>query len=471
MKKIYLLIFLSFFVFACSDSHYVAEKLLWQAEKNTKELLKNKSNRLSSDDYEKIISYYREVTERVPLDTLSSKAHFFITDILLREGKYEEARKELRVVINNFSSSGAIASQAYFAIGRIFESQGKWEEAKEEYDKIIDLYPLTNIGLNLPLYIVQHYTLKNNNKEKESAYRKALRHYKGLIEEYKDTSVVPLVKDYLARAKLNHGNLEEALSVWDEIKNEYSASPLAIKALFTKARLYERELNDKKQAIKEYQEFIEKYTNHKTIPEVKFKIAMLFLEDSQVTKAKDIFGELLRDYSSDSKLCIKSILGLALCYRKEADTEKVISAYQKIKKEYPQSKAALSVPFLIGQYYLEEKYNSKASQAFQEAIREYKKKLEEAKDNILYKREIANLLALCYLKNNQIEEAIKMLNSLAERYSKEPVYLIDLATLYRILNNKEKAIEVYEKLIKRFPKNPTVLKLAYQQIEALRSEE
>ena len=197
-------------------------------------------------------------------------------------------------------------------------------------------------------------------------------------------------------------------------------------------------------------------------------MGILYYDGSELNKAKEMFNGLLKDYPNDAKLRIKGMLGLAYCYRKEANTNKVMEIYQKIKKEYPKSKAALDVPFLIAQYYQQEKYSSKADKAFREAIAEYKDKLIEAgKKNSPRKRAIADLLALCYLKNNNVDEAVNTLKELSDTYTLDPVYLIDLASLYRNINAKEKAAGVYRELMKRFPDNKVILKFANAQIKAL----
>ena len=92
------------FLTACTDTHYLAEKLFWQAGKKTKELVSKKRGKLTLKDYEEIVSYYREAINKVPLDSFAAKAHFAIADLFLRQLEPDKAQKELREIINNFSS-------------------------------------------------------------------------------------------------------------------------------------------------------------------------------------------------------------------------------------------------------------------------------------------------------------------------------------------------------------------------------
>ena len=461
-----LTILLFLFATGCTDSRYKAEKLTWQAKRKTAALVKEKKGKLKPADFDKIISYYRKVSARVPLEPLAAQAQFVIADILLKQGKAKSAQKELKTIIDNFSTSGKIAPKAQFAIGRIFEAKGQWLPARREYEKIIDLYPMTNVGLNMPLYIMRHYAAKNDIKEENEAYRSALRQYNSLIQEYDKTSLAPVIKDYLARAYLQKGRIKQAISTWDAIDKDYPRSAIAAKSFLTKAVVYSRTHNIVK-AIGEYQKFINHYPDNKLTPGVRYKMGMLYFDNSKIDKARDIFSSLIKEHSGRSRLHLSSLIALSYCYRKDANTNKVIETYNKIKQQYPKSEAALSIPFLIAQYYQEIKYNAKAGIALDEAIAEYKKLLLSIKKNSYIKQYTANLLTLCYLKDNKVDEAIKMLNSLSREHALSPIYLVDLATLYRRLNNTKEAIGVYRELLRKFPRDKVITELAKSRIAAL----
>lgn len=201
--RIFILCLASIALTGCTDKRYLSEKLFWQAEQYASKILKTEHGQpLEDRDYQGIIAKYRKVPDACPLESFAAKAQFVISDIYLSQGKGEEAQETLRRIIENFSSKSQIASQAQFAIGRIYESQGKWKEALEEHDKIIGLYPLTPLGLRMPIYIMQCYQKIDNKIEADKAYRIAVRHYKALLEEYKETRVTPLVEDYLATAQV-----------------------------------------------------------------------------------------------------------------------------------------------------------------------------------------------------------------------------------------------------------------------------
>lgn len=208
--KWFLLTFGLFILFSAfirySDAHYLSEKLFWHAEEHASKILKTKPKEsLKEKDYQEIIAAYRRVVDTCPLEPLAAKSQFIISKIYFTQGEKESAQKELRHIIENFFSDAQLASRAQFTIGRIYETQGKWKEAFEEYDKIVDLYPLTPLGLKTPIYIMQYYHKKNNQLEEEKAYRMAIRHYETLLRKYMDTKVAPVVENYLAMAHFQKG--------------------------------------------------------------------------------------------------------------------------------------------------------------------------------------------------------------------------------------------------------------------------
>lgn len=453
-------------VSGCTDSCYLAEKLFYQAEQKVKKIVSGRVQ-LQEDDYERIIAAYRVVSDRCPLEEKTAQAQFIISKIYISQGKYEEAKRELKTIIHNFSSKPVIASQAQFAIGQLYESQGNWESAEQEYEKLSDLYPLTPLGLNMPIYTLLHYRAVNKADEEEKTYVRGIRHYNKLLEDFLGTKAVPLIQDYLATLHYQRGKLNKAIEVWEEIIKKYPRNPFAVKAFLAVGETYANRIKDIPKAINVYEKFIKNYPQDGNAAKANLKLAELYLENSQIKKAKKIYAKILKDYSDKEELLIGAHLGLAQCYKKEANVEKVIGEYNLIREYYPKSKVALAAPFSIARYYLEIKANSKAEKAFKEAINEYKKILEDDQRSVEDKKEAAGFLALCYLNTREWDEALALLRVLADKYPQEPMYLLDIAAIYRNLNSLDKAINVYKEIIRKYSHNQFLTRLAKAQIGVL----
>ena len=451
----------------CSDPKYLSEKMFWQAEQKISKIIKKKNNQLEEKDFQEVVSAYRKLIEAYPLEDVSLKAQFAISKLFAVQGKLDEAQNELKSIIQNFASKSEIASTAYFSIGNIYEAKGKWEEAYEEYDKIIDLYPLTSLGLRMPIYILQHYQKEKNENAQKNAYKTAIRHYESLLEEYTETPLYPVISDHLALVHLQRGNKDKSLNVLDSIVEEYPDSLQAAKSFLVKADIFSRNKEELPKAIESYEDFIVKYPQSKLIAKIKLKLGLLYFQSEELNKSEDVFYGVLKDYSDNSAVCLDAYLGLSYCFRKEKETEKLMKIYDKVKEDYPDSKMGLSVPVLVAQYYKYIKNDDKAETSLNAAISEYESIIAEAQKETLKTRTAVSFLALCYLANEEKEKTVELLNGMADKYPLNPTYLLDLAVVYTRINSKDKAVETFEKVLKKYPDNKKVVQLASYQIKVL----
>ncbi len=470
VRYICLPLFSLLLISGCSDSRYVAERLLWQAQQEMKSIASRGLANLDESRYNEIRNLYQKVVDACPLEPASAKAQFLIADIYAVQGKYREAQAELKGIINNFSATPEFAAQAQFTIGKLYESQGKWPKAEKAYEKLIDLYPLTGAGLTTPVYVIRYYRSLNDKDGEDIAYRRAVRHYEKTIKDFAETDIAPVIQDYLASLYAAHGDFEKAIEVWKKTMFSFPASELAIKAFLSVADTYANGLSDIPNSIISYEAFIEAYPKFKRIGEIRVRLGLLYVQNDQTLQAIEVFEDIIHDYQKNPEIAVKGYVGLAYAYQKEKDTEKVIQTYEKIKARFPDRIESTGVPFLIGQYYEQLKYSSKADLAYDAAIMEYKIILESDERNEKTKKEVANFLALSYIKKNKTAEALQLLRMLAEKYPDNPMYLMDMAALYTNLKAVDKAIATYRELMRRYPNNRLILGMAQTQISVLREK-
>lgn len=454
----------------CADSKYLTEKLFYQAEKEATNIFKKEPAKITDGDYQKTIALFQKVVDAAPLEPLAAKAQFVIAEMYASQGKYREAQAELLEIIRNFSTNPATASQAQLGIGKLCEAQGKWDLALTEYEKLMDLYPMTQLGLNMPLYIVRYYQNKNDSAGVQKAYERGVRHYQKIIQEFAGTEYTPTLQSFLATFHSSQGKFEESIKAWEAVIADSPGSPQAMQACLAKAETYSQGLKNTPKAIETYEEFIKLYPRYEKLADVKIRTGILYYGSNQLAEARKVFSDILDEYADDEDISIKAYLGLAYCYKNEANADKVKETYGKIKELYPDSKAALSVPYLLAQCYEELKFDAKADEAYQEAIKTYESMLESDAKQEWAKKEAANFLALCYIKKKDVNKALQLLRTLSERYPKEPMYLLDMASLYNNLNAPAEAIKVYEEIIQKYPENRLVAQLAQAQIKNLKSK-
>ena len=452
-------------VSGCADNRFVSEKLFWQAEQAAAKIAENKTpDTLTDQDLVEIISAYRQVVTKCPLEPLAAKAQFVIAAIYISQKEYEKAREEFRRVIENFSYQSKTAAAAQFAIGEVFELQGKSKQAFAEYEKVADLYPLSALGFSTPLYIAQYYKKIGDKAGEERAYRQAVRHYKKIIGEYADTNVAGIAQNYLAKSYVEREDWSQAMKVWDEIIIKYPNTPQAIRGLMAKAETRAKELNDLAGAITIYQDFLKDYPRKEFIKEVKLRLGELYLKNSQAGKAKEVFSAIIKDYPKDEGLVIRGRLGLISCLREQGSTEEIIQGYNTIKKAYPDSPIALSAPYLIFRYYKQTNDSENTEAALDKAISEYEKGFSPAikggGDLAL-----AKLLFLCYTEKKDWDKALSLLRELSDNNKKDPGYLLSMAFInLKELGKVEEAKKIYREVLDKHSSNKALVKLIKEQI-------
>ena len=449
----------------CTDNRFSSEKLFWQAEQKVNKLVKGKTREsLTKEDFDRIIRVYRRVADKFPLEPLAAKAQFLIIDIYTAQGEYDKAHQELKSIIENFSFQSKIAARAQFAVGKIFEFQGKSREALDEYEKVSDLYPLSSLGLETPLYITQYYKKMKDKPGQKRAHRQAIRHYKKIIGDYADTSIAGVVQNYLVQAYLQREDWSGAIKVWDEIITKYPNTPQAIRGLMAKAEVRAKHLDDLAGAIVIYQECVEKYPQAEFIKEVKLRLGNLYLENSQNSKAQEVFSLLIKDYPQDENLVVRGRFGIVSCLKEEGRKEEAVKEYRDICKSYPDNPSAFSTPYLVYRYYRKIDDIENAKTALDTAISEYEKKFSPVgrdKKNTALSR----LLFLCYAEKKDWNKALGLLRTLAGNQPKDPSSLLTMAVIYfKELDDAKEAKKIFREVIDKFSSNKALVKLAKEQI-------
>lgn len=451
----------------CSSKGYLAEKLYWKAEELARTLPKD-PKLITAQDYQKLIKAYQRVVVSCPLEPLAAQSEFIIAQIYVLRNQYSQAEKELIKITRNFSKNQEIASRAQFMLGNFYEHKGNWDKAISEYEKVTDLFPLSSIGLKIPIYIAEHQPGKDEIQT-NMAYQKASKHYKKIISEYSGTSVATVVNDYLALTYVSQGKWNEAIDIWQAIANEYPQTQLAATSLFSIGDVYVRQIKDLEKAIQVYEDFVQKNPTSKIIKQTKFQIGRLYFMKGDFTKAADVFAKMIKDYPKEIELCTNAQLAIAACYERQGNWDKTMQTYRKLTHDYPHTRAALSVPLFIAQHHLRKNQLQDAERAFQEAISGYEKLIRENTKTALA-AEAQDLISLVYVTQQKWSKAVDSLMTLIDTYPKNPkasASLFTIAAIYqRQLQEPKKAFEIYEKFIGQYPRH-TLGSLAKSEMGSL----
>jgi len=91
----------------------------------------------------------------------------------LRQYTNDSVCFQLNTIIGKHSESGGICAEATFLIGNSYQIQDKWGLALGQYKKVIQEYPITLRGIDIPIYIAQYYKAKYQPDKMMAAYQEA----------------------------------------------------------------------------------------------------------------------------------------------------------------------------------------------------------------------------------------------------------------------------------------------------------
>lgn len=453
------------------DKSYVAEKLLWQADQKVNAFLQQattQNRQLKDSEVQEMIAAYRKVADRFPLERKAARAQFAIADIYIRIKKFEQAREELKRVIQNFSSEPEIAARAQFQIADIFVQEKKINEALQAYERVKDLYSLTPLGLQAPLRIMQFYSERSDEAGKERAYRQALRHYEHLVSQFSGTPSAGFYHNYIVLAHLGAKQWNRAIAVLDEIIAAYPKSEFAIRAVLSKAEVYLNNLDDAAKSIELYEGFLKEYPAHPLAKQARLRLGGLYLSNNEGEKAKQAFTSLLHDFPDEKELAIRSHFALASYYERWGNEQELLREYETIKKTYPDDPRRLSIPLLLYQHYRKAKNEQRAEDALQKAIVEYEAAFKQYKNNEQLSLTIAKSLFFFYAEGRHWNRLLDFLKMLEQQYPNNPNYPFSIANLYRNeLRQPEEARRVYQEMLQRYAANGELAKTIQQQLNTL----
>jgi len=210
------------------------------------------------------IYYFNELLALYPASPLRPDSLLSL-GIIQRKGlkHYDQAAVSFKAVVEKHPDSEE-AKQAYELLANMYdEDMRDYTNAVKTYDTIAALYkddPVVLRGLQAQARIYQDKT--NQPMQAVTTYRKLADTFKG-----KEGLEALLNAEKLALNTVRDWKL--SIEINERIRAAYPDNDEAVKALYANAGIYEDNLKDREQAIKLYQELIDRYPNHNLAAEAK----------------------------------------------------------------------------------------------------------------------------------------------------------------------------------------------------------
>ncbi|MDD5729699.1 MAG: tetratricopeptide repeat protein [Candidatus Omnitrophica bacterium] len=246
MKKINLiliLIFASGFLCGCSNDQYSIEKRYWQIQRQSEKIFKN-PHATPPMELERVVKSYNNFIQKYPNNSLSVQGDFEIARLYIVVEEYEKARTQLRAITNKYKKSDIICAEAVFLAGKSYQLQDRWPQALEQYRKLIQQYPTTIKGLDVPVYIAEYYRVKFQPDKMLDAYKDAEAHYNNLAEKYPNSPLAYIANKLAAQCYVTTKDWDSAISAYSAMLEKYRGKVDMSDVLMDMALIYARELKD-----------------------------------------------------------------------------------------------------------------------------------------------------------------------------------------------------------------------------------
>jgi len=247
-----------FIIVGCGNDQYAIEKRYWQAQKQAEKIFKNPQG-TPPLQLKRVVNRLAQFIQKYPNTNLAIDAEFNIARLYMVKEEYSQARAQLQKIIDEHKKHLAICAEAVFLTGNTYQIQNKWDLALEQYRKIMQLYPVTPKGIDIPVYIAQYYKVKYQPDKMIAAYQEAIAHYKGLADKYRNTPMSYITSMLAGKCYIAIKDWQGAVGTFNSIITQYKGKVDLQEALITSALVYANELKDKVKAKEMLETLIKDY--------------------------------------------------------------------------------------------------------------------------------------------------------------------------------------------------------------------
>ena len=265
-KKAIFIVLAGLILAGCANDQYAIEKQYWQIQKQAEKIFRN-PHASPPKELEMVVQVFNNFIQRYPQNSLATEAEFSIARLYMAKEEYEKARTQLQAIINKYNQAKLepIRVEAVFLTGNSYEREDKWELALEQYKKIMQDYPTTIRGLDIPLYIAQHYKVKYQPDKMIVAYQEAIGYYNALAEKYPNSPLAYRAHTIVPACYIALKEWQNAISALNTVIEKYKGKVNLDGTLIDIALIYKNELKDKMKAKEALEKLLKDYPQSKLI--------------------------------------------------------------------------------------------------------------------------------------------------------------------------------------------------------------
>ncbi len=265
------------------------------------------------------------------------------------------------------------------------------------------------------------------------SWDKALKGYKGLINDYPESKLVPKAMYGKAVIMYNIGKKDEAFDGWREIIVKFPDDDISIETNFHLGAIYNnREMFDK--AITAFQSII----NHPKDHDLKLKSYKYIIDLYVKLGFDDAAAKMIRSYVSlypDEEDVFQKRIEIGNIYQRNEEYDQALEYFKRLMYEAKGDDEAAT------QFFIAETYMMMSN--FRKAISEFLKVkyLMKIKSKFEWKLTSVYKTALCYEELHEYDKALEILTEIAENHPRDSYGRQAKKVIERIENKKSVKVD------------------------------
>jgi len=242
----------------CGNDQFAVEKRYWKLQKQAERIFRN-SDATPPRELERTVKAFSVFADRYTNTPMGYDAEFNIARLYIVKEQYDAAREQLKQVLSKYSKSEPISAEAVFLLGNTYELENKWEMALAEYKRIMQDYPLTRRGIDVPIYIASHYKVKLQPEKMLTAFNEARAHYQALSAKYPGTPLAMTTDTLAAECFLAANERQKAIDALSAIIAKYKGKTRLENIYTAIAMIYKRDLKNDAMAAQTLEAMLKEY--------------------------------------------------------------------------------------------------------------------------------------------------------------------------------------------------------------------
>ncbi|MEC8555480.1 MAG: tetratricopeptide repeat protein [Planctomycetota bacterium] len=367
-------------------------------------------------------------------------------------GAFELAIEEWQKLLERYPSD-PLASKASHYLGVSYIQSQAYAKAVQAFqaaleDRKLDVREETLVNLGWC-----QFTLARSEQPESATQKRGFAQAKQTLEafskDYPRSDFLDQSFFYLGEIEYTLGNPGEAIGFYRRLLEDrkYRKSPLRADAQYALAVAYE-EQKDARNALANFQAFLNEYPDHRLAGEVSVRQADLMLASGQTDEAVALLGKI----AGQGELADYTLLRLGYAYSKQEKTAEAKQKYMDLLMRFPKSPHAPTAAISVGQFLYREGEYKEAEEQFRKAI--------SGKDAIA--EDAVHWLAVTLNQQNRFADAKQVVEEALTWAGGSVILKMDYAdALYNSPDDMGKARAAYELIAKNHSQDPLAARAAY----------